>query len=155
MKVVRDDPAARWLPSRHRFALARLIAYIMSRRKTHEKMNVDHLLLAIDRDQSAIENYFLSIWFCVTAICFVAAALPLPAVWSAIVAVPIATIAMQIPMYIGLPMHVSSVLLLLVEFCASAYFASTPSPVRYVAWLFIIILFTNAIAWVITRWLDV
>lgn len=155
MRVIRDCPAARWLPSRHRFALARLIAFIMSQRKASEKMNVDHLLLAIDRDQSAPEHYFLSIWFCVAGICYVAAALPLPVVLSAILAVPIATIAMQIPMYIGLPMRVNSVLLLLVEFSASAYFASTTSAVRYIAWLFIIIFFTNAIAWVITRWLDI
>jgi hypothetical protein len=155
MNVVRDDPAARWLPSRHRFALARLIGYIMSRRKTSETMKVDHLLLAIDRDQSAIENYFLSIWFCVTAICYVAAALPLPAALSVIAAVPVATIAMQVPMYAGLPMKVNSALLLLVEFSGSAYFAITSSPVRYVAWLSLIVFFMNGIAWIATRWLDV
>jgi hypothetical protein len=143
----------RWSPSRHHFALARLIAFIVSRRAGSDHSSL--MLLADNHDQSAIENYFVSIWFSVTAICYVAAALPMPAVLSAIAAVPLATIAFQIPMCVGLPTRVSSVVLMLLIFSASAYFASTTAPIRYVAWLSLVIFCANAIAWVFTRWLDI
>ena len=151
MTVVRDDPAARWLPSRHRFALARLIAFIifLVEDSRPRLSNVDHLLLAIDRDQSAIENYFLSIWFIVMAVCYISAALPLPAVISFIVAVPLATIAMQIPMYVGTPMQVSSIGFMLSLFSASAYYAASTSPIRYVAWFSLALMLMNAIAWLV------
>ena len=151
MKIVRDDPAARWLPSRHRFALARLIAFILFRVEDSRPRlsSVDHLLLAIDRDQSAIENYFLSIWFIVMAVCYIAAALPLPAAISFIVAVPLATIAMQIPICAGVPMQVSSVGFMLLLFSESAYYASTASAVRYVAWFSLIIMVMNTMAWLV------
>src|SRR5688500_10333131 len=55
LKIVRDRLDARWLPSRFRFAIFRLIAYVVFRltRQKEER----GIVVVIDRDQSAIENY--------------------------------------------------------------------------------------------------
>jgi len=146
MEIIEDNPAALWLPSRHRFALSRLIAYMIHGR-VHPKMEVDHLLLAIDRDQSAIETYAMSIWVLVVSTCYVAAVLPLPAAASIALALPIAWILIQLPMCFG----ANSVVLLLIQFCAAAYFASVAGPVHYAALLSLTIFIANAVAWIIDR----
>ena len=55
MNVVVDRPDGRWLPSRHRFALARLIGYLRLRRAKAAVRHSEHLILPIDRDQTAAE----------------------------------------------------------------------------------------------------
>lgn len=146
MEIIEDNPAALWLPSRHRFALSRLIAWAIHAR-VHPKMQVDHLLLAIDRDQSAIETYAMSIWVFVVSICYVASVLPLPAAASIALAIPIAWILLQLP----IPLGANSTVLLLIQFCAAAYFATVPGPVHYIAWLSLTIFVANAVAWIIDR----
>jgi hypothetical protein len=146
MEIIEDNPAALWLPSRHRFALSRLVAFVMQRRVRPE-MNVDHLLLSIDRDQSAIETYAMSIWVLLVSICYVAAILPLSPAASILLAIPIAWFLVQLP----IPFGANSFVLLLIQFCAAAYFATVSGPVHYVAWLSLTIFITNAVAWIIDR----
>ena len=144
--IVADKPAARWLPARHRFALTRLIVFAVGR-YAPAKMNAEHLLLAIDRDQSAVENYTISIWFLATSACYVGAMLPLPIVWSVLAAIPIAAFVIQLPMYFG----ATSAILMTLQFCAAAYFATAVGPVHYVAWLSLMVFAANALAWVVDR----
>ncbi|MBV8546295.1 MAG: hypothetical protein JO088_16250, partial [Acidobacteria bacterium] len=62
MNVVADKPEAHWLPSRHRFALSRLIAYAKLRRARAIAKNAEHLILPIDRDQTAAEMNGVALW---------------------------------------------------------------------------------------------
>jgi len=151
MKIVRDCPAARWLPSRHRFALSRLIAFIRLRVEDSRPRlsGVDHVILVIDRDQSAIEHYAVSTWIFVTIVCYIAAILPLPIGVAAAAALPLAAVAVQIPFYTGAGLKVNSVLTMVLMIMASFYFGVTASPVRYVAWFFLAVIVFNAVAWLI------
>src|SRR5262249_25819176 len=130
-EMISDNPAARWLPSRHQFALSKLIASLTGRLRRTPQLDVDHLLLAIDREQSAVENYTVSVWFWLTTACYLAAVLPLRP-WLAIaITIPLAAFVVQIPLYLG----ATRLILMLLYFCASAYFATAAGPVHYVAWL--------------------
>jgi hypothetical protein len=152
MNVVHDHPAAKWLPSRHRFALPRLVAYTMlecgGKAATFE--DVDHIILSIDRDQSTIENYGASIWYLTALTCFIAAFVPL------VLALPIALIVVEIPIYaFGLPFgnrRITSAGYLLCGAGAALYFATQPSWMRFVAYAFLGVMALNAIASVI-MWL--
>ena len=150
MNVVRDRPAAKWLPSRHRFALARLAAYVMLLNARPAPMNVDHIILAVDPDQSAFENYAASIWYLGSLTCFLTAFMP------AIVAFPVALIVVEIPVYaFGLPSgnrRINSAGYLLCGAGAAAYFALQPTWLRFVAYAFLGVMALNAIAFVI-MWL--
>jgi len=145
-KMIADKPSARWLPARFRFALSRLIVFAIGR-YLPAKMDVEHLLLAVERDQSAIENYTLSIWFLATSACYVAAVLPLSSTWSVLAAIPIAAFIIQLPIYFG----ATSAILMALQFCAAAYFATAIGPIHYVAWFTLMIFAANAMAWVIDR----
>ena len=146
-EMISDNPAARWLPSRHYFALARLTAVVMGRSRTAPRLEVDHLLLAIDREQSAVENYTVSVWFWLTTACYLAAVFPFRP-WIAIaIAIPLAAFVVQVPIYIG----ANSPILMLLHFCASAYFASVAGPIHYVAWFSLAVFTANAVAWIINR----
>src|ERR1043166_10136563 len=85
VNVVFDRPDARWLPSRHRVALARLIAYAKLRGARADAKNAEHLILSIDRDQTAAEMNVVAIWVFLTTTCYIAPALPL--IWSGAVVV--------------------------------------------------------------------
>ena len=76
MTAYRDCPEARWFPSRYRFALPRLIAYVRSRFPTRPRTDVDHIMLTIDRDQTVGEQYPISVWMLTSGTCYVAAILP-------------------------------------------------------------------------------
>lgn len=145
-QIIADKPAARWLPARHHFALTRLIVLAVGR-YLPAKMNAEHLLLAVDRDQSAIENYALSIWFLATSACYVGATLPLSLAWSIILSIPIAAFVIQLPIYFG----ATSAILMALQFCAAAYFATAIGPIHYVAWLSLMAFATNAMAWVVAK----
>jgi peptidoglycan/xylan/chitin deacetylase (PgdA/CDA1 family) len=153
MNVIRDYPAARWLPERHHFALMRLIAFLRMRFGSSPPMNVDRLVLSIDRDQSAIENYSISIWIFVTLACYVASLLPYGTLTATAISIPLTLTAIQFMIAIGgliQPSYsVNSVIFMSVVFLASSYFATASSPVRYVAWLFFAVVVLNTIAWII------
>ncbi|HUJ12773.1 MAG TPA: hypothetical protein VL284_03200 [Thermoanaerobaculia bacterium] len=142
MEIVRDDPNARWLPSRHRFALAKLVArFVLSRteREAPRAPGIDRLLLAIDRDQSALETYSVCIWFCATTILYIAAVLPVPFRLAIFLAIPLAALAIEIPIYLlG-----NSFVLMLLLFAASLYFVTTSGPAFYIALFSLTLFVTN------------
>jgi hypothetical protein len=146
-EMISDNPAARRLPSRHQFALARLVASLMQRFVAPPKMNVDHLLLAVDREQDAVENYTVSVWFWLSAACYLAAVLPLHPVLAIVIAIPLAAFVVQIPLYLG----ATRMILMFLFFCVSAYFATAAGPLHYVAWFSLAVFVTNATAWIIGR----
>ncbi|MEA2336532.1 MAG: hypothetical protein QOE82_539, partial [Thermoanaerobaculia bacterium] len=100
MNVVVDRPEARWLPSRHRFALARLIAYVTLRGARGVAEKPEHLILPIDRDQTAVEMNSIAVWVLATTICYVAAVLPLAWPIALIIAIPLALIAVHFPIVV-------------------------------------------------------
>jgi hypothetical protein len=157
VNAVADRPEARWLPSRRRFAVARLIAYWKLRAARKSANEADHLVLPIDRDQTAAEMHAIAIWVFVTTTCYVAAMLPM--FWPAaiLVAIPIAAIALHFPivvigpivrMLIGDGDHIKiiSVITMSLLVIASSYIAATSSWARYVAWFFFAALIVNAAA---------
>jgi hypothetical protein len=161
MNVVVNRPEARWLPSRHRFALAQLVAFARLRRREQQNADApDHLILPIDRDQSAAEAYAVAVWLFVTVSAYLAALLPMPLPLAIIVAIPLASIVLHIPIVVGGPIlrlilgdndhvkivSVGSMFLLSVW---SFYAARGDSWARFAAWLFFAVLASNAIAAVV------
>ena len=150
MNVVRDKPAAKWLPSRHRFAIARLIAYVMLLVARPKLTEADHVILAIDRDQSAMENYAASIWYLGTLTCFLTSIVPV------ILAFPLALIVVELPIYaFGLPFNsrrAVSAGYLACGAAMSAYFALQPAWLRFVAYAYFGVLALDAIAF-LAMWL--
>jgi hypothetical protein len=157
VNAVADRPEARWLPSRHRFAVTRVIAYWNLRAARQSAKQADHLVLPIDRDQTAAEMNAIAAWIFVTTVCYVAAMLPM--VWPAaiVVALPIAAIVLQFPivvigpivrMLIGDGDHIKiiSVITMSLLVIASSYVATTMSWARYVAWFFFAAMIVNAAA---------
>lgn len=132
------DPNAKWLPSRHRYALSRLIASIVVRiRKEPSSSNVAYV---IDPDQSAIENYAISIWVIATLTCVFA---PWVTWWFAF---PLAMIAVQIPIYItGLLFNNRRInsIAVWVMVAIAAYWGGWAGKVFYA------VVIANAIAWLI------
>lgn len=145
-KMIADKPSARWLPARHRFALSRLIVFALGRHLP-ARMDVEHILLTVDRDQSAGENYTIAIWFLASSSCYVGAALPLSIPWSIVAAVPVAAFLIQLTLAFG----ATSAIMMALQFCAAAYFATATGPIHYVAWLTLAVFAVNAMAWVIDR----
>ncbi|HXH41892.1 MAG TPA: hypothetical protein VNN08_24930 [Thermoanaerobaculia bacterium] len=152
-----DRPKARWLPSRHRFALARLIAYIGLRLDRPTARQPEHLVLPINRDQTAAEMHCVAVWVLATTACYVAAALPLRLPWSIAVAVPLAAIAIHLPIVIGGPVvrlligdgnHIGiiSVITMALLLIASSYAVTTASWARFAAWLFFGVVAVNCAA---------
>jgi hypothetical protein len=154
MNAVRDCPAAKWFPSRHRFALARMFAFVRSHFPLRTRTDVDHILMSIDRDQSALEQYAIAIWVFVTLTSYIAAVLPIR--WI-VVAPVIAALAVQIVTgsisAIGSVranhLRRNSMALLGLMIVASAYFATQPGIIRYPAWFFLAVVILNAIAWLV------
>jgi len=163
VNVIADHPEARWLPSRHRFAVGKLIAFAKLRGTTQSVNSAERLIFPIDRDQTAAEMNGVAIWIFVTTVCYIAAALPL--IWPAaiIVAIPIAAIVLQFPtviigpivrMLIGDGNHIKiiSVIAMSLLVIASSYVAASNSWARYAAWFFFAVLILNGAAAVVV-WL--
>ena len=151
MKVVRGRADARWLPSRHHFALFRLYAFL--RLAGAKPQPREGLVLVIDRDQTAFEHHGASIWIMLTLMCYIAAGLsaawPLPLAIAA--SIPIAAIVIEIPMYVsGLLLRqgawLNGIATLLFMAGLSAYFARQGSWARFVAYQFFAVLAINAVA---------
>lgn len=145
----------KWLPSRHHFALARLIALAMLRPKPPAD-DVDHVVFAVDRHQSTAENYAVSILYTVITTCYIAALLPLSTPLALLVAVPLAQIAIQMLIVGGglvlRTMTANSAFMMLAAIAASLYFATRATWVRFPAYAFLAVVALNAIAFVI-MWL--
>lgn len=139
MRIIRDREDARWLPSRFRFALFRLGAFVkMQFTEPRQRRGV---IIAVDRDQSTIENYTISIWYLATITCFLAAVMPLA------IAILFSTVFVQIPMYVaGGGQRVNSMVMMSLAAIAAAYLAMEPSWIRFAAWQFLAVVALNAIA---------
>jgi hypothetical protein len=156
MKVVIDQPRARWLPSRYHFATARLIAFVRFLATSAPPQRVDRLVYAIDRDHGTLENYGVSAWIFVTMAAYIASALPLRPAVAGLLSVAISTRAIDFPFFAsGLPLsffgasdnrRANSMFYMTVMLTASVYFAGRPSAVRYVAWFFFAVCAMNAVA---------
>jgi hypothetical protein len=149
MKVIRDRADARWLPSRHHFALFRLFAFLRMRSVKPEPR--PGLMLVVDRDQTAAEHHGVSLWIVLTVTCYVAATLF--ATWPVALALPVAFVlaagAIEVPVVLGglvLPARANSVLVMLVLIAAAAYFATQRTWVRFAAWQFLALVALNALA---------
>lgn len=166
MSLIRDNPAARSLPSRHRYALARLLALLTFRDSRTMPDQIDRLVLSIDRDQNAIEICAVSAWMFVTAAWYLAEILPLPFGWAVAVALAFGGIVIQFPLYfvggVLVPLwnlaagtktennqNLNSIVSMTLMFAASVYFGITRSSARYPAWFFLAVFILNAGAWVI------
>lgn len=158
--IVVDRPMARWLPSRHRFALARLVAYVRLRFDQPAATQPEHLILPIDRDQTVAEMYGIAVWVFATTTCYVAASLPFRLPWSIILAIPLAAIAIHVPIVAGGPVvrlltgdgnhtGIVSVITMGLLLIASSYAVTTASWARFVAWFFFAILIINGAAAVV------
>jgi hypothetical protein len=152
MNAVRDCPAAKWFPSRHHFALARLFAFVRSHFPVRPRTDVDHILLSIDRDQSALETYAIAIWIFATFTSYVATLLPTrwmiaaPAIAALLVQLITGSVSL-IGSVRANHLRRNSMILFGLMIIASTYFAMQSTVVRYVAWSFLAVVALNAIAW--------
>jgi hypothetical protein len=157
MNVVRGHSAARWLPSRFHFALFRLSAYLYLRFAKPDDVR-ENVVLAIDRDQSTLENYGIAIWVVLTTTCYVSAALfpSWPVAAALLVSLPIAVIVLQLPLIvIGLVFRnrnnialISKIMMLALTVIAVAY-ATSPLWIRFVAWHFLALVILDGAAAVV------
>jgi hypothetical protein len=161
LNVVVGRPEARWLPSRHHFALARLIAFaqLIRGRRSASSMP-EHLILSIDRGQSAAENHSAAIWIFLTTASYIAALLPMRMPLAFIAAVPLTFVILHIPIVVGGPIlrllagdenHVNliSMTTMALLLIWSSYVARSVSWARFVAWFFFAVVAGNAISWLI------
>jgi hypothetical protein len=164
VKLVRGRGEARWLPSRHNFALFRLAAYLRLRNAPPEPGDV---ILVVDRHQSAAETWLVMSWVTLTLACYLAAtlfaewhpALALP------VSLPLAIALLEVPALVSAltiaplwravrgndanGIGVNGVVVMTLFAAASAWFATHPTQpawIRFVAWQFLALLLLNAIA---------
>jgi len=153
IEAIRNHPEARWLPSRHRFALFRLYALLRLLRATTEPTATE-LVLPIDRDQSAHEQYTVGAWIYLTAVAYVAALLPVVTPLALVLAIPIAAVALHVPLLLlgaVLPRwtpHESlhAKVLMTVLAAGSFWFAQHDRWPRSIAWLFLGVLAANGAA---------
>jgi hypothetical protein len=157
MKLVRGRAEARFLPSRHHFALFRLAAFVRMRKAKPEPRDV---VMILDRDQNAIDHYATSLWIVLTLTCYLAstlfAFLPLPA--GLVVSLPVAAAASHLPYFItalGIApimargeshIRVNSVAMMSILLLLAAYFVRSTSWVRFAGWQFLAIAALNGIA---------
>jgi hypothetical protein len=161
MKVVRGIEEARWLPSRHRFALFRLAGYVRLRFNRSRRVH-DDFVLAIDRDQSAFENFGIAAWATLTVACYFAGDLlarwPLPL--ALLASVPLAMMALNIPLCTFGALRpnrnnirLNSAINMLLLIAAALNYARAESWVRFAAWQFLALVALNAVAAVIVSML--
>lgn len=166
MTIVRDRADARWLPSRFNFALFKLFAF--ARLKMAKPEPQPGLALAIERNQSAAENYAVTIVVFIVLAAFVASLLAtsLPFGTACLVAVPTTAVlinvqvvgvgAILIPFVrkltrsrpeIGIALN-SAITAMFVT-AAAAFLAVSDSSVRHFGTAFLILIAANAVAAII------
>lgn len=151
--IVRGRADARRLPSRHRFALFRLAAFLRMRNTNPQPADV---VLFLHRDQNAIDHYAASLWIVLTLTCYTAGALfaswPVAAALAISFVIVAAALQVLVP-FIGLLTapaaqrhRVSSIALMSVLILLAVHFARVPSWVRYAAWQFLAVIALNSLA---------
>lgn len=151
--AIRNHPEARWLPARHRFALFRLYALLRLTTAKPEETDVE-FVLPIERDQSAHEQYAVALWIYATAVAYVAALLPLIVPIAIVVALPIAAVALHVPLLLAglaLPrwkphewLHAKVLMTLMAAL--SFWFAQGDAWPRFIAWFFLGVVALNGVA---------
>ena len=160
LNVAIDRPDARRLPSRHRFALARLIGFILLGRTQPAVESPEQMILSIDRDQTAVEMHLAAFWVFATTACYIAASLPLALPLSIVLAIPLAAITINLLIVLfgstlraltgdGDHIKLVSMITMGLLLMASSYVATTRSWARFVAWIFFAVLLLNCAAAVI------
>lgn len=154
MKVVRGRADARWLPSRHNFALFRLAAFLRLRNAKPEPSDT---MYVIDRHQSATETWLVMSWLIATVACFAAGTIfsRLHLAIALLIALPLTFVLIDVPALISAMLiapfvrnrhRVNGIAVLLIPIAASLYFVTRPTWLRFVAWQFLGMLALNAIA---------
>lgn len=165
MRLIEGRAEARWLPSRHYFALFRLAAYLRLRHA--EPRHFQGLLMA-DAHQSTFETYAVGTWYTATAACFAAvlapAGWPVPAkialgfviALTAVQATIVVVGAVVLPLWSAATrrpnesqMRINSFVLMLLLFAAAIALARYDSWERLLAWQCIALFGANAVAAVI------
>ena len=106
------------------------------------------------KDQTVGEQYPISVWMLASVTCYVAAILPVRW-WPAapFIAIGLMQLAIVSAGIIGRlhenHLHRTSMFLFALMFIASAWFAMSGSPVRYVAWFFLGVAALNAMAFLV------
>jgi hypothetical protein len=176
VRIARPQAAVAWVPSRHRYALFRLIAYLRLAsgadaprgdrgRRPDTDLGANAVVLAIDRDQSSVEAYTVCVLVWLTVSAFFAAvlssALGLPAAIA--VGIPIAALTLTLfvvmtglvvtPVLhaVGLPRGPDNIapattVMLIAVTLAASYLATLSTWVRIPAWLFLGALGVNGVA---------
>lgn len=148
MKMVRGHGEARWLPSRHNFALFRLYAYLRLRSAAHEP---NEMILAVDRHQSNAEAMAVSSWIFVTTTCCLAGTMfswPV-AFLVAVVGIHAVMVASGVVFVTLFPAHVlriNSIWMMTLFAALAAYCTTRPTWVRFAGWQLLAILALNAVA---------
>ena len=162
MKLVHGNAAARWLPSRHNFALFRLLAYLRLRNARPIPAEV---ILAVDRHQSNTETWIVTAWVTVMSTIVIATVFAVPLALSFILAVlgfqaALITSGLTLaPLWnavtrLGTPgVKVSSFAIMALLAAGAAYCATRPTWVRFAGWHFLSMLALNALAAVIVFFL--
>jgi hypothetical protein len=155
MRMV-SDHRAEWLPSRHHYALAKLIAFCIFRAKRAEAAHQPaRFIFPINDYQSAAESFLVAGWMFLTAVVELAALLPFRPWISATIAVLTVPWLLQIPLFVLGSMFGNRALTSITTFTilaiASAFVAVMPTAVRYSAWFFFAVLAANALAWPVVR----
>jgi hypothetical protein len=166
VKIDRPQAIVPWIPSRHRYALFRLVAYVRLLLARRNDYALDETkVLAIDRDQSTAETYAVSGLVSLTIVLFLtdvmsirihlaaAAAIAIPAAALAVSAAVVLTGTCITPLLhaIGLPrgphnINVNSTIMLLPVVLAASYFAASQRWVRVPAWFFLACIAANGLA---------
>jgi hypothetical protein len=151
VRLIRGRAEARWLPSRHRFALFRLYAFLRLRSAKPEPRR--GLVLVVDRDQTAFEHHGVSLWVVATITCYFAAGLfgawPLPA--ALLAGLASAAVAIEVPVWVGgfifgRAGRANGVATMAALIAASIHFARQTTWVRFAAWQFLGLIAINAVA---------
>ncbi|HEX8252719.1 MAG TPA: hypothetical protein VF846_06205 [Thermoanaerobaculia bacterium] len=155
MRIVRGNAAARFMPSRHNFAIFKLVAYLRLRGARPETWNG---IMVLDRHQSNVETWLVTIWLTVMGGCFLAAAFAIPLTLAVAVsllgiqAVAVASGVVIAPLWNAFvrsetaPMKVNAIVVMSLLTAAAMYSATRPTWARFAGWHFLSMLALNAIA---------
>ncbi|MGZ4778567.1 MAG: hypothetical protein ACXV5L_05180 [Thermoanaerobaculia bacterium] len=166
MNIARPQAAVPWVPSRSRYAIFRLIAYVRLLKKAGEPCVRDEMrVLALDRDQSTAEHYTIALLVWLTVAAFFAAMLSARVILpvAIIIAIPLAALFLNAAVVatgvamtallgaLGMPRDASRIvpnswIFLTGLSLSSSYFAMATTWVRYPAWLFLLTLAVNGAA---------
>ncbi|MGN6186609.1 MAG: hypothetical protein ACTHQM_23475 [Thermoanaerobaculia bacterium] len=161
MKLLQGHAEMRHMPSRHHFALFRLVAYL--RLRNVKIIGEADRVLSINRDQSATELFGTGWWIVITVACYFASmmtiALPLALVisivlsWCTVQALTVGTGLFIAPLVRFVTrkqghnnIHLNSIAIMTLLFVAALYFGTQRTWVRFAAWQFLALIALNACA---------